>query len=279
VKTAIRNLIDGIPFCPVPVRLKCSSTGVVDFWWSRVAADIDISSSGMVYRGTENGDLEFMKRYLREGMCFVDIGAYHGLYTVVAGRRVGQSGRVVMFEPSPAACRRARLNLLLNRISAEIENAAVTDSTGTVVYHQVINGIKTMGGLRRPATGGPVRTRRVRSVSLDDFCRERSIRGIDLLKIDVEGAERDLFVGAAHVLEHLRPLIICEVLDWVTEPWGYRARELVATLSVWDYRWFDIDGQGALSEHVAREAYPDIRNYLAVPEERCESLAAELAQP
>ena len=273
MKNVLRNLIDEIPFCPVPVRLKCSNVGIVDFWWSRFVAEIDISRNGMIYRGSENGDLEFMKRFLEAGMTYVDVGAYHGLYAVVAGRQVGRTGRIVLFEPSVSACRRARLNLLLNGVNAQIENAAVTDSSGMVLYHQVVDGFKTMGALRRPASKDPVRNRQVRSVSLDDYCRTGSCDRIDFLKIDAEGAELDVISGAAFVLEELRPVILCEVLDWVTEPWGYQAKEIVANLSSYDYQWFDIDGDGALSEHVIRSAYPDIRNFLAVPEERVETLS------
>ena len=252
---------------------------MVDFWWSRFATEIDISVKGMIYRGSENGDLEFMKRFLKTDMSYVDIGAYHGLYAVVAGRQVGRGGRVVLFEPSISACRRARLNLFLNHVGGEIENTAVTSTSGVVLYHQVVHGFKTMGGLRRPASKDPVRTRQVKSVSLDDYCRKQSLDRVDLLKIDAEGAELGVLSGASYVLENLRPVIICEVLDWVTEPWGYRAKEIVTKLSSYEYQWFDIDGEGGLTEHVNQNEYPDIRNYLAVPAERVEFLRSTVLEP
>lgn len=245
---------------------------MVDFWWSRFTAEIDISINGMIYRGSENGDLEFMKRFLKTGMSYVDIGAYHGLYAVVAGRKVGRGGRVVLFEPSISACRRARLNLFLNRVDGEIENSAVANMSGVVLYHQVVHGFKTMGALRRPASKDPVRTCQVKSVSLDDYCRKHAIDRVDLLKIDAEGAELGVLSGASYVLENLRPVIICEILDWVTEPWGYRAKEIVAKLSSHEYQWFDIGSEGGLTKHLNRNAYPDIRNYLAVPAEQVELL-------
>ena len=268
MKQKLRSLIDGIPFCPVPVRLQCSTAGRVDFWWSRFITDFDISPNGMIYRGSENGDLEFMKRYLKAGMNYMDIGAFHGLYAVVAGRQVGSDGQIVLFEPSAAACRRARLNLLLNGIKARVENVAVSDICGMVQYHQVLSGFKTMGALRRPPTTDPVRIKHVRSIRLDDYCREHACNRIDLLKIDAEGAELSVLAGARDVLETRRPLIICEVLDWVTQSWGYAAREIVTQLLGIDYQWFDIDGRGLISEHAIKSAYPDIRNYLAVPAER-----------
>ena len=136
-----------------------------------------------------------------------------------------------------------------------------------------------MGGLRRPASKDPVRTRQVKSVSLDDYCHKQSLDRVDLLKIDAEGAELGVLSGASYVLENLRPVIICEVLDWVTEPWGYRAKEIVTKLSSYEYQWFDIDGEGGLTEHVNQNEYPDIRNYLAVPAERVEFLRSTVLEP
>ena len=272
MKAAIRNLIDGIPFCPVPVRLRSSSVGAIDFWWSRLGAEIDIAPSGMIFRGEESSDLAFMKRYLQRGMRYVDVGAYHGLYAVVAGRKVGRGGTVVLFEPSKAACRRARINLALNRVSARIENMAVAERCGVVDYHQVIDGIETMGALRPPASRDPVRTRKVSAVTLDAYCRTHAVAGIDLLKIDAEGAELSVFAGAGHTLETLRPIVICEVLDWVTQPWGYRARRIIEALSGHGYRWYDIEPDGSLAEHAVRETYGEFRNFLAVPDEKVDAL-------
>ena len=278
MKATIRNLIDGIPFCPVPVRLRSSSIGAVDFWWSKLGAEIDIAPSGMIYRGGESSDLAFMKRYLQRGMSYVDVGAYHGLYAVVAGRKVGRGGTVVLFEPSRPACRRARINLVLNRVSARIENMAVTERCGEVVYHQVVDGFETMGALRPPASRDPVRTRRVTAVSLDAYCRANAVPGIDLLKVDAEGAELSVFAGAGQVLGRLRPIVICEVLDWVTEPWGYEANRIIEALRDHGYCWYDIESDGRLTGHAERATYRELRNYLAVPREKVESLRSIMGE-
>src|SRR5574340_564316 len=45
-------------------------------------------------RAFEEAELSFASRYLRPGMTVLDIGAHHGLYTLLASVRVGKSGRV-----------------------------------------------------------------------------------------------------------------------------------------------------------------------------------------
>jgi len=66
----------------------------------------------------------------------------------------------------------------------------------------------------------------------------------------------------------MRPIIICEVLDWVTRPWGYPAFEIINCLREEDYVWFDFHDDGTISPHEIRNEYPEIRNYLAIPREK-----------
>ena len=63
----------------------------------------------------ETAELAFVDRFLRPGMTVLDVGAHHGLYTLLASKRVGKHGRVISFEPSPREGRALRLHLLLNR--------------------------------------------------------------------------------------------------------------------------------------------------------------------
>jgi FkbM family methyltransferase len=193
---------------------------------------------------------------LRPGMCFFDIGAYHGLYGLVAAKKMAGVGRVVMFEPSPRARRRIRIHLLLNRARAAVESLALSSRRGAGEFFLVLSGFTT------------VRKIRVETATLDDYCSENGIRQVDLIKIDVEGGEMEVFKGALRVLAESRPLLICEVLDWVTRPWGYEARDLVEYLEERGYEWFDFAADGRIMPHARRQAYPEIKNYLAVPREK-----------
>src|SRR5689334_15479164 len=63
----------------------------------------------------ERAERAFIQRYLKPGMTVLDIGAHHGLYTLLAARQVTAQGRVYSFEPSPREQKALRLNLRLNR--------------------------------------------------------------------------------------------------------------------------------------------------------------------
>jgi FkbM family methyltransferase len=62
-------------------------------------------------------EMGFVKRLLRRDMTVVDVGAHHGLYTLLASKRVGWDGRVVAIEPSPRECARLEKHLRVNRCS------------------------------------------------------------------------------------------------------------------------------------------------------------------
>ena len=74
-----------------------------------------------------------------------------------------------------------------------------------------------MSSLVKPNTTSPVEEIVVDTITLDEYCLNKKIKQIDLIKIDVEGAEMELFKGAQSILTSVRPLIICEVLDLVSD--------------------------------------------------------------
>jgi FkbM family methyltransferase len=209
-------------------------------------------------------------------MTFFDIGAHHGIYSVVAAKRLGSRGQVVAFEPSARERHRLALHLQMNDTRALVEPYAVTSRTGTFPFFVVESGFTSMNSLVFPPVQNAVRKSNVDGICLDQYVTANKIRKIDLLKIDIEGAELFAFRGARCILEFARPTIICEVLDWVTAPWGYRASEIVELLRHFDYRWFDFCEDGTVAAHVEREEYPEVRNYLAVPEEKLSQLASWL---
>jgi hypothetical protein len=76
----------------------------------------------------ETSELAFVERFLRPGMTVLDLGAHHGLYTLLASKRVGKQGRVISFEPSPRERRALRLHVAINRCwNVEIQGAALGD--------------------------------------------------------------------------------------------------------------------------------------------------------
>ena len=104
---------------------------------------------------------------------------------------------------------------------------------------------------------------------LDDYVSQFPLQRVDLVKLDVEGGEREVLKGASLVLTKFRPIFICEVLDATTQAWGYNAREIILMLQNYGFNWFEIRLDGSIVPRQIKDHYPEIRNYVAVPKEKC----------
>jgi len=258
-----------IPYALVPVRMKMSSSEEIQFWWSYLVPYFDATLGFFDYRGHDLGDLRFLWRNLKPGAVFLDIGAHHGVYSVVAAKKLGANGIVAAFEPSVREYRRLRMHLRLNRLgSVRAEPLALGSAACTQKFFQITNGDNTRGGFRPPASEDRVSEISVETVRLDDYVSQFPLARVDFVKLDVEGGEREVLRGASSVLTKFRPILICEILDATTQAWGYKAREIIQMLESFDFAWFDIRSNGSIVPHKIREHYPEIRNYVAVPKEK-----------
>lgn len=259
-----------LPYAPHRVRLSISQQENLDFWWSYFPASFHPDRSLFEYWGNDIGDLRFLWKRLQPGMTFLDIGAYHGLYSIVAAKKLGRAGQVVAFEPSSRERARMRLHLRCNMINAVIiEPYALAAQEGQAKLAVVVDGYSTMNSLRPPVDHAAKQVI-VNTISLDAYLVQNCIRSVDIVKIDTEGGELEAFRGALAMLTDMRPLIICEVLDQVTRTWGYAAAEIMSLLRSYGYEWFDILSDGNVLPHSPRNEYMEGRNYLAVPREKRE---------
>ena len=138
---------------------------------------------------------------VREGMTIVDAGVNKGYFSLLFARLMGDRGRVLSFEPDPANCLWFRRSIEANGYRCiKLYQCALSDGEGEATFYP---GKKSGWGSlffsprkaapdKRPIT---VRTRR-----LDDILREEGIDDIDLIKIDVEGADLLVLRGAEDIL-------------------------------------------------------------------------------
>jgi FkbM family methyltransferase len=258
-----------LPYIPVPLHVRVSPLDELTLKWSYVVPFHDPDKGFFDYWAGDLAELQLLWKLLKPGMVFLDIGAYHGIYSLVAAKRLGSTGQVVAFEPSPRERRRLDLHLRWNGIrTVRVESCAVSSGMSNCAFFQVVSGDTTRNGLRPPASTDAVREVPIKTVSLDQYISDTSMRRVDIIKLDVEGAELDTFRGATKVLTELRPIFICEVLDATSQVWGYEARQTISTLKAFDFDWFEIGSDGTLVPHEMKDSYPRVQNYLAVPREK-----------
>jgi FkbM family methyltransferase len=252
------------PRMPIPLRLPYGK------WWLAQESALDHE---LMHGSFEDAEKQFVRKFLRRGMTVVDVGAHHGLYTLLAAKCVGRRGKVIAFEPSRRERRRllrhVRVNTCWNVI---VEACALGDQAGDANLFMVEGAQDWCNSLRPPAVNGQTETSRVSVERLDDALWRLRVDAVDFVKLDAEGAELSVLQGAGELLRGAsRPAVLAEVQDIRTQAWGYRARQIVDFLTDRGYCWFAVRGDGSL-----RVADVDLEwydaNLVALPEERAEEI-------
>ena len=237
-----------------------------EFWdrWQRIGGAVpgrlvrvDLSSGGTLYvRDDDSVGVEMHRqrsyephvtrevlRTLRRGSVFVDVGASTGYFTVLAAHVVGPEGEVVACEPGPQNQSVLLLNTVVNALAnVRLVPCAVSDESAVLVYHRLGGGngaIAAFDGTPQGMGGGEL----VQARRLDDILT--GIARVDLVKIDVEGAEGRVLAGAGETLRRHTPTLLFEfsppALQTVS---GVRGEDLLAGLAGLGYR-FRVLGAGS----------------------------------
>jgi FkbM family methyltransferase len=217
----------------------------------------------------EVAESAFFSRFLRAGMTVLDIGAHHGFYTLLASRKVGDTGKVFAFEPSNRERRALHRHIWLNQCkNVTIECVGLGKDETEADFYVVKDTETGCNSLRPPVIRGATTSSRVQIVRLDEWIARHAPDRVDFIKLDVEGGELDVLRGSNNLLEKRpRPIIFIEVQDIRTEPWGYRAKEIIGYLAQKNYAWFSIK-DGGLVEPLDVSSSDFDGNFVACPEER-----------
>lgn len=174
----------------------------------------------------------WLRRRLRPGDGFVDVGANIGVFSVLAARLVGAEGRVAAIEASPdlhrSLVRHARLNGLGN---IRALNAAVSDRPRKLTF--VLASSRNTGANSIVPYDGPVESSfEMEARPLPELLDPAEIATARVIKIDVEGAEGGVVRGLAPMLGALRPdaEITVEVAPERMARLGDRVDDLLAVM-------------------------------------------------
>jgi FkbM family methyltransferase len=181
-----------------------------------------------------------LRARLSEGSVFVDVGANHGYFTVMAASMVGPRGRVFAFEPNPAVVAQLERHLALNGLAGRVTilPLALSDQPAARVPLFVSlapenSGLSSLAPWPESIARGELSLGHAVDVAADTFdnwWRAAGSPGIDLVKIDVEGAEARVARGMAQALASGRiRAIICETVPGSEFDRDLRARGFTAT--------------------------------------------------
>src|SRR5260370_3666073 len=153
-------------------------------------------------------ELAYLEKVLSPGKVFIDVGANFGVYTLVASKLVGTSGRVIAFEPTAQSFAILRQNIALNHFAnVRAFQFALAQRRGKAwLYHGWDPVGNSLG--KDPLCGNE--GEEVQTEALDKLLEEKGIDRVHAIKIDVDGAEELVLRGAIRCLTTHRPLVIFE---------------------------------------------------------------------
>ncbi len=165
---------------------------------------------------------DMLRRELKAGDTFVDIGANVGAYSLWVGPLVGPGGKIVAIEPQPSVLARLRANFALNpEFKAHVFSCGAGEANG---FMTLSVGSDNEGGASLATFGGGADQVEVPVRPLLGMVEEARLERIDALKIDIEGYEdRALLPFFAQAAESLWPrLLILERSDkdWASDLMG-----------------------------------------------------------
>jgi FkbM family methyltransferase len=186
----------------------------------------------------------YLKGLLEPGMVFLDLGANIGYFTMMAAVMVGPQGQVLAFEPAPANCDLIRKSVAENGVdNVRLFPVAVSDRAGEVAIDAGAGQSNSRIMELSAATEG---RQIVRTVRIDDTLDD--LERLDVVKIDIEGAEPLALRGMKDLLAAFRPVIVLELSPDLIEVTSKEAPEpMLAALQALDYDLFilPVGGDGS----------------------------------
>jgi FkbM family methyltransferase len=213
-----------------------------------------------VFRENYEPELDCLKNFLAPGKTFVDVGANFGIYALLASKLVGETGRVIAFEPTAESFAVLRRNIVLNGFSNALTlPVALSEKAGTAWLYYGTDPVRNSLGKDPCWEGGG---EEVVTESLDNVLRQAAVDRVDVIKIDAEGAEELVLRGATNVLTSMRPVIIYEVNPEASAHLGLSEHGATKLLGRLGYEFF-VHRQPGLP--CTKRLSPSYLNVVAIP--------------
>jgi FkbM family methyltransferase len=155
---------------------------------------------------TEPNLVHWLRRSLRRGDTFIDVGAHVGFHTLLASQLVGSSGAVVAIEASPSTYAALQRNLALNRVAnVRAINMAASDHRGSLKFYRgPSDNLGSSTIYQELAKQGSQFEAEVETAPLGQILSSSELKHARVIKIDVEGAEEAVVRGLAPALHMCR---------------------------------------------------------------------------
>jgi FkbM family methyltransferase len=160
----------------------------------------------------EAGTVHVLGKILRPGDCFVDVGANIGLISLAGALAVGSAGHVYAFEPVPSTYEMLERNIAFNAArNVHAYPIALGSRRERRVIYRKLEGNSGEASLIESHDASPAAL--VPVLTLDGFLKETGIPSVRAIKLDVEGWEAEVLMGARELIGSAEaPILIVEYI-------------------------------------------------------------------
>jgi FkbM family methyltransferase len=208
--------------------------------WAMDAADY--TQQDLFWSGAKDAaEVREALRHVPKGGVMFDLGANFGYYAITVASALHGDCRIYAFEPNPSTMQRFRKNVELN---------------GTRGLHLLDMGLSDVPGhamvVETPAHSGAAYLRQtsrlgVPVTTLDIFCEQHGIDRLDLIKMDIEGAELRALRGGIETFKRFRPAMLIELNPETFGREGYSVLDLVIFLEDLGYALWDVGSRARIT--------------------------------
>jgi FkbM family methyltransferase len=210
-----------------------------------VLANEDIGSRLLSFKEYERNEITTLERLVRKDDVCVDVGANIGIHTIFMARKAHER-QTIAFEPVPFNRNVLAVNIGLNEIvNIQVHDCVLSDSVGTVEFS--VSEDAAYSSLRPTKVKREASSLSARSDTLDNlFAKMR--QKVDVIKIDVEGAELLVLKGGEQLLTtpELRPrALLVELCSQHQSTYGYGAEDVISYMETLGYNVYSVTDKGA----------------------------------
>jgi len=198
----------------------------------------------------EQDEIKLFKSLIKPGMTILDIGANIGYYTLVASHHAESSGKVLSFEPEPENYKILKKNTQNKKNTQVFQYALGDKKTEKKLYLSSSNkGKHSLAPLE-----GESNSIQVPIITLDEVLQEINIDKVDIIKMDIEGAEALAFAGMSETLKKSPTCIIfCEFYPEALTLMGSNPLNFLSDLSNRGFVIYEIEKEE--KKHIPPESF------------------------
>ena len=217
---------------PLRLRNNFDTTVENEIFWFGIGAD-----------GWERDSMMVWTKLAKSADVIFDIGANTGIYSLTAAT-LNKNAKIYAFEPSRNTFKKFEQIHALNGFeNISLSPAAMSNQNGTATFYDYDMSHQYSASLNQAMqeqfSDAPKSNYEVKTITLDSFIEQNNIPKIDLLKLDVEMHEPEVFEGFTKYLKLYKPTMLVEILS---DEIGEKIEKYFEGL---DYVYFNIDESSA----------------------------------